>query len=275
MSKFLETIAASWIALLNYFANRKCVFVLMYHRVNDNLPPNDLIMPVRLFREQMVYLQKYCHVLGVEELGDVISGRYLGRQRRPQVLITIDDGYRDTFLNAYPVLRELNLPAAVFLSTGFIGTDKAMGRYEHMPVPDMLNWEEVDIMRKGNIVFAGHTVSHPHLTALTYEQQKAEIEGSIKAVFERTGAQASRTVFCYTYGEYNDDTLRILRELGVKTAFTVCPGVNTVREKPLELNRIAADGRHGMFHFIMTFAPPIIAGLKWRLQMKRKKEYYD
>ncbi len=77
----------------------------MYHRISDQFPPGELIVPPRQFHEQMAYLKKYCHVMGIEELCGVIAfRRRIEPQRKPQVVITIDDGYRDTFLNAFPIL---------------------------------------------------------------------------------------------------------------------------------------------------------------------------
>ena len=263
MRRFLGFLTASYVGLLNYLANRKCIYVLTYHRISDQFPPNELVIPPRQFREQMAYLKKYCHVVGIEKLCDMIAFRKrIEPQRKPQVVITIDDGYRDTFFNAFPILKGFNISAAAFLATGFIGTDKKMSRYEQAPSPDMMSWEEVEEMQKaGNTTFGPHTVSHPHLPTLDYAAQKAEIEESIKTVYAHTGQEISKQVFCYTYGEYNEDTLKILKELGIKISLTVKPGANNARTNPLELKRIVVDGRYGAMNFIMNFCPAIWEGL--------------
>ena len=70
----------------------------------------------------------------------------LGAQRlgqpppRNAVILTFDDGYRDNFLNAYPLLREFHFPAIIFLITSMIGTDQRRSRYKHLPAPDTLQW---------------------------------------------------------------------------------------------------------------------------------------
>ena len=96
------------------------VVVLMYHRipgVGEAFRGTD----VDTFREQMRWLRRHCDPIAAEEL----PGR-LRRpsRRRPAVLVTFDDGYRDYHDNAYPVLRELGIPAVVFLATSFMGTDR-------------------------------------------------------------------------------------------------------------------------------------------------------
>ncbi len=249
--------------ILNLFSKCKCVYVLMYHRVNDNLPVGDLSMSVKTFREQMQYLKNYCEVINLERIQEIQN---LSSGYRPKVIITIDDGYRDTYVSAFPVLKEFALPATVFLTTGFIGTDKKIQRYEQMPSPDMLNWQEIKSMQAHNISFGPHTVNHPYLSKLSYEQQKVEIQKSIDDLRLHLPNTPSNPIFCYPYGQYNQDTLHILQDLGIKAALTTYPGPNNIESKPLELKRISADGRHNLVEFIKTISPSLNKGIKWRVE---------
>ena len=266
-----QGILENYFHLLNYVSNRKGVSVLMYHRINDSLPPSDLIMSTDKFREHMEYLKDYCDVIKTEELCDLFGhSNDLPRRRRPQVVITIDDGYRDNFLNAYPILKEFQLPATIFLITGMIGTNEKMPRYEHIPEPDMLNWEEIKEMSQNNITFGAHTVTHPHLPTLRYAEQKQEIESSIRILYDHFPQELTRSIFCYPYGEYNSDTLRIMKELGIKIAFTVKRGINNHKTHSIELNRYTGDGRDSLVDFMKKLAPDILGGCRWRIQLLSK-----
>lgn len=118
---------AAWLGLtrlLESLPRRGGLLVLNYHRIGDaQACPYDrgvFSATVDEFRQQMRYLrQRYC-ILPLEyALESIASGvRELG------VLITFDDGYRDNFTNAFPVLRDEALPATFFLATGFIGSSR-------------------------------------------------------------------------------------------------------------------------------------------------------
>ena len=207
---------------------------LAYHRINDKVAPSDWSVSVKNFAEHMEYLTGNCEVVGHSQL-IANSESLMVSNKKPRIMITFDDGYRDNYLNAYPILKEFGFPAIIFLITSMIGTDKKRQRYKHMPTPDMLSWPDINEMADNGIDFASHTYSHPHLPELSYEEQKKEIMQGVEAV-------GSNDVFAYPYGEYNQDTLKILRELGIKRAFTVRPKINTSKTNSLEFGRIEISG---------------------------------
>jgi len=96
------------------------VQVLVYHRVT---PKADEYLPslsVEAFSRQMRYLAQNCRVLPLTEAVRTIE---CGSVPDNAVALTFDDGYRDNFDHAFPILRDLHLPATIFLSTSVIGTD--------------------------------------------------------------------------------------------------------------------------------------------------------
>ena len=88
--------------------------ILCYHRVNDDDHPFFTGTPLGLFRRQMETLRRYFTVLPLEELAERARRKDLPRNG---VALTFDDGYRDNYTDAFLVLRDLELPATIFLTT--------------------------------------------------------------------------------------------------------------------------------------------------------------
>jgi peptidoglycan/xylan/chitin deacetylase (PgdA/CDA1 family) len=98
-----------------------CVRILAYHRINDDqfsLP--GISIRVRNFEQQMKFLRLCFDPISLEEAVNLLSRR----ERLPgrAVVVTFDDGYRDNYLNAWPLLRQLGIPATIFLSVEAIET---------------------------------------------------------------------------------------------------------------------------------------------------------
>jgi peptidoglycan/xylan/chitin deacetylase (PgdA/CDA1 family) len=91
--------------------------IFIYHRVNDDRDPFLPGLPTEVFRWQMEYLAKNFPVISLDELA---SGKLPKNGRNHCVAVTFDDGYRDNYTNAFPVLRDLGMPATIFLTTGCI-----------------------------------------------------------------------------------------------------------------------------------------------------------
>ncbi|HET6465456.1 MAG TPA: polysaccharide deacetylase family protein [Nitrospiria bacterium] len=103
------------------------VLILAYHRVlSEKELKEQFVQPgmyVRddAFERQMRFLREYFRILSFDELlGLWDRGGWDGRQR--YCVVTLDDGWLDNYLHAYPVLRKYEIPATVFLPTSFIGT---------------------------------------------------------------------------------------------------------------------------------------------------------
>lgn len=108
-----------------YGSNR--LTVLAYHRIADHLEPgfmgyagNASATPAE-FADQMAWLSARFHPITLADLASAIDGRGV-LPRRP-VLVTFDDGYRDNFTAALPVLERYGVPATVFLATDHIGSE--------------------------------------------------------------------------------------------------------------------------------------------------------
>lgn len=109
-------------------ANQQSWRILMYHRIIDPgsvpypLQPGMYVTPEN-FAMQMHYLAKEARVIGIDQLteelarGDEIPAK--------TVVITFDDGWADNYEHAFPILKELQLPASIYLATSFIGTNKS------------------------------------------------------------------------------------------------------------------------------------------------------
>ena len=91
--------------------------ILTYHRVNDERHPLFPAVSVDRFAWEMEALARYFRVLSLTEL---LARADAGSLPAGAVAITFDDGYRDNYLHAYPVLRRQGLTATIFLTTGVL-----------------------------------------------------------------------------------------------------------------------------------------------------------
>lgn len=112
------------VAVSNVNRKRSCKLqILVYHRVNDE---NDRFFPgtpTAVFAAQMDYLASNWSVLALE---DAVEGLRGGGLPRNAIAVTFDDGYKDNYVNAFPILKRLSIPATVFLAVGSIGSGQPL-----------------------------------------------------------------------------------------------------------------------------------------------------
>ncbi len=127
--KTAAAIAANYSGLLDGYAflrrklTKSQVGILLYHRV---CPSSDSwsVKPLspRSFERQMEYLHRNYEILSLDTLVQYIQQG--GPFPEKAVAITFDDGYKDNYLYAYPILVKHGIPATIFLTTGHIGSSK-------------------------------------------------------------------------------------------------------------------------------------------------------
>jgi peptidoglycan/xylan/chitin deacetylase (PgdA/CDA1 family) len=97
----------------------RCTAILLFHRVSGGYDPLFMNVSQDTFDSMMRFIRKHFVNIPLRQVVD--SPR--PADRRVQVAVTFDDGYRDNFENAYPILRSRNIRATIFLATSGIGRE--------------------------------------------------------------------------------------------------------------------------------------------------------
>ena len=117
-----------WARTLQTWARRRTTLILTYHRViekwDDTLGYSQpgMVVTAANFERQLAVLKDDFEMVTLDALLVDQSNDTPGR--RPRCAITFDDGWRDNYEVALPIVRRLRVPATIFLATDFIGTDR-------------------------------------------------------------------------------------------------------------------------------------------------------
>lgn len=183
----------------------RTVMVLNYHKIVDehmslSVPPSD-------FEQHMKWLKEYGYTsITPEELYDFIVGG--GELPEKPVLITFDDGYKDNYTNAYPIMKKYGFKGTIFVVTGFLGV------YDNY-----LTWEQAGELAANGFSVESHTYSHKSMTEANDEDISKELTKSRNTIKERLGLEAD--FVAYPTGTYNLHIAELAKEAGYKGAFTI------------------------------------------------------
>jgi peptidoglycan/xylan/chitin deacetylase (PgdA/CDA1 family) len=205
------------------------VRILGYHRIfNDD---HVLSVTPRDFRAQLdAVVRSGAQPIGLGRALDLLGAHVDGQW----VCVTFDDGYHDNLEFAAPVLRELGIPATIFVASGIIDGSNTFHWYAEPP--RALSWDDVaSLTAEGLIDVQAHTRTHPRLPHVDDGRARDEISGS-RADIERH-VPYRVTTFCYPAGLYGPREVQLVREAGYRAAVGTRPGVNTGEESPFELRR--------------------------------------
>jgi peptidoglycan/xylan/chitin deacetylase (PgdA/CDA1 family) len=202
--------------------------VLLYHRVTDGVRDN-LTVGVEQFDRQMALLRRHFQVVSP---ADLLEWEAVPRTDRPLVCVTFDDGYLDNYLNAVPILLRHEIPAAFFVSTGIVGTDRRFPhdiRRGNPPIP-VMRWDHLREMHEAGFVIGSHTVSHIDCAAEPEDLVRAEMEQSREDLRRELGLR--EVLFAYPYGgrqHMTPDRLELVKRAGYVGCLSAYGGSNVGR----------------------------------------------
>ncbi len=201
---------------------------IMYHRFNENKYPSTNIQ-LEVFKEQIEIIEKEkIRFVHPKEFKDSLSSDKDTRK----VLLTIDDGLLSFYENAWPFLREKEIPFILFVST------REVGNFNYM------NWDQIkELYEDPNVEIGNHSHSHEYLVDENLKVIKDDIKKSIEIFNKNLGKNSE--FFSYPFGEYSSDFKNIIKELGFKFAFGQHSGVIDETKDLFELPRFPINEKYG------------------------------
>ncbi|MGD9632900.1 MAG: polysaccharide deacetylase family protein [Pirellulales bacterium] len=203
--------------------------ILMYHRVAEHVPgvsaPTLNVTP-RTFRAQLAgLLQRGFVAWPLQKLVRASA------ESRPipasAFAVTFDDGYENNFTNAWPILRELQVPATIFVATKYLETNRPFP-FDDWPASGSAEvpataWRPMsldecrELQASGLVELGAHTHSHGRYVGRG-EYFRRDLQQNLDIMREQFGIE--RPTFAFPYGVWDQEMVSAARELGVTCSLT-------------------------------------------------------
>lgn len=256
-----------WGSYIEKQKSKPVVAVLMFHSVNNGGPAAEdeagvVITPER-FSKHISYLKgKGYEFIHSEQLSELLGSSPQNPEAGRKILLTFDDGYRDNYTNAYPVLKREKVKALINIVVYYT---EPLEKDSHV-AERYLSWDHIKEMHESGIIQVGsHSYrSHAYVqlekkrgpalagrkringvleTPQAFrERVKDDLEKSFRIIKKRTGE--SPAVIAFPYGSAAPEAKEIACELGFKVQMGIKPGVNVSASDLQDLKRINVRQRY-------------------------------
>src|SRR5258708_1507475 len=214
--------------------NELFVPILMYHQIRINTNPSDpvvsaLTVSPEQLEQQLSFLNSHnFQTITLDELSTALEGK-TSLPKNP-IILTFDDGYRNFYENAFPLLKKYDAKAVQFVITGVV---------DRQPY---LTWSQIMEMDKSGLIeFGAHTRHHPNLPDIPRATIVDEIKGSKLDLEQHLKKRVNW--FAYPYGSYSEFIMQTVRDAGFKGAASTVYGTAQSKNTLYLFPRIMVDGR--------------------------------
>ena len=216
--------------------------ILMYHSISDEAetavsPYYRTATRPTIFREHLQLLKSSGYQ--TVDLKTAVAALKNGSKEKLAV-VTFDDGFRDFYTAAFPLLKALNFTATMFLPTAFIGTERRSFKSR-----ECMTWNEVKELHRAGIHFGSHTVTHPKLIELDWPQIKNELTESKAEIENQLGAVTDTFAYPFAFPETNKTFVSLLSETLSEAGYQCCATTRIGRAQPgddlMQLKRLPAN----------------------------------
>ncbi len=216
------------------------ILSLMYHRFNqDEYPSTNIQMDV--FKQQIEIIKKFKYNFYDPKQ---LQEDFYNIKIEKKILITIDDAFSSFYENAWPYLKEEEIPFILFVST------EAVGKNGYM------TWDQIKKIEKESIAYIGnHSHSHNYLVDLNNEDFINDIDTSSSIFRDKLGYNP--IFFSYPFGEYSSLIKEYISK-NFKFSFGQHSGVIDINKDRYELPRFPINEKYGdleRFKFLIKLNP--------------------
>ncbi|MCY3813398.1 MAG: polysaccharide deacetylase family protein [Gammaproteobacteria bacterium] len=226
--------------------------ILMYHMIRQRLPGgrfNKLRVAPDRFEQQLRHLtENGWHFAFLSELADLAG-------TPKTVVLTFDDGYRDNYTAAHPLLAKYGAKATLFLVVDRFDRDWSTTKKAHHDSGELMREEKLSdaelrtMLDSGLWELGAHTLTHALLTDLSDSERRHEVADAktdIEAHFD-----TEVNAFAYPFGIYTDEDVATVDQAGYRFAVTTDAGISTdIEVEALRLKRVKISGKEGRLGFV-------------------------
>ena len=249
-------------ALANFLRQQYVVPILMYHSIDPNADAkNRLAVTADTFDRQMRFLKTHRYnVITLEALVTLIKNKK--KVPAKTICITSDDGYKDNYTYAFPILKKYSLPATMFIIVDEV----------NRPQGDRLNWDEIKVMQdSGLIAFGSHTLGPEPLVNFKSETEiKRQIFDSKKILKEKLGRKV--LFFSYPEGLFDARIKQLVIDAGYSGAVATNPGRDYADDDIFLLKRLRiSENSSNMFIFAVESSGYYTFAKEYKKERKKRK----
>lgn len=214
--------------------NRDISIPILYYHSISSVPKNELCMPPAEFEKQIAYLSQHdYHCVTLAQLYDFFYGN--GQLPEKPIAITFDDGYKDNYTTAFPILKKYRFNATVFVISSNVGHS------------NNLSWNQLKDLSHNGWLVESHTVNHYDLTKLDSKKLAQELDASKSSLEKQLGIKVDYLV--YPSGQFNEKVEKAVKNAGYLMAFTTQRGWANRTMDPFLIHRVYCFANMGIAKF--------------------------
>lgn len=196
--------------------------ILMYHRIGQQKEDKNTVSPER-FELQLQYLEDHGYeTLSLGEWYQKIQLRE--KLSTKSVILTFDDGYRDNWELAMPLLKRYQCKATVFMVADLVGQTNQWEKNEFRQGAEMMTAEHLKEWVAAGFEVGSHGMKHQRISGLNEKELKIEVEDSKRILESITGKKID--FFCYPHGSFDTEAISALQEAGYLGAVAIYEGAS-------------------------------------------------
>ena len=183
--------------------------ILLYHSISDD--NSRMSLKVNIFENQIKYLKNNGYTS--------INFNEIDQSAKKQIIITFDDGYKDVFFNALPILKKYDFKATCFFVTNLIGQVNSWDiKKKDFSKKEIMNFNDINNWISSGMHIGSHSHNHIDLTKISEKNLLNELEFSKKILEDKFNNIDN--IFCYPYGKVNQNVYALTKKIYNKAVTT-------------------------------------------------------